>query len=118
LIKTQLLVVVVCVTLVNTFVFTVMSGCGILQGVPLALGWHVVSICRGAFFADNHAHVVAAVSALLGACFLAGFLGLVALTARKRGHLASRASLAKMFTIGAVIYLVLSLLPIPIGPCF
>jgi hypothetical protein len=116
--KTQLLAVVVCVTLVNTLVFTVTSGCGILQGLPLALGWHVVSICLGAFFADNHAHIVAAVGALLGACFLAGLLWLVALTARKRGHLASRGSLAKLFTIGTVVYLVLSLLPIPIGPCF
>jgi len=116
--KTQLLLVVVCVTLVNTVVFSVVSGCGVFQGIPLALGWHVVSMCRGSFFADNHAHIVAAVGALLSACFLAGLLALVAIIARNRGLLASQSSVSRMIVIGAVVYLVLGLLPFPVGPCF
>jgi hypothetical protein len=116
--KTHLLLVIVCVTLMNSLLFSVMSGCGIFQAVPLAFAWHAVSMCRNTFFADNHARVVAAVGALFSACFLAGLLTLVALIARRRGLLVSHTSLTKMFAIGAIIYLLLGLVTVPVGPCF
>jgi hypothetical protein len=116
--RTRLLVVIFCVTLVDTVVFSVTSGCGIFQAVPLVLGWHIVRICSGAFFADNHAHIVAAVGALLGAFFLAAILVLLALGTRERDLPVSQARLTKMFAIGTAIYLALSLIPIPGTSCF
>jgi len=114
----QLVLLVICVTLINTVVFSVVSGCGIFQSIPLILGWHIVDKFRGSFFADNHAHVVAAVGALISACFLAGLMTLLAVAARRMGLLVSQSSVARVLAIGAVIYLILGLLPFPIGPCF
>lgn len=115
--KKQLLLVIVCATLVNAVVFSVESGCAILQFLPMYLAWVVVNTCTNAFFADNHAHVVATVGALFSAGFLAGLLALVAIVARKRGLLVSQRSLTKMFAIGSFIYLLIGALPMPAGSC-
>jgi len=116
--KKQALLLIIGVTLVNTAVFSVTSGCGLFQAIPLMLGWHLVSALKDSVFADNHAHVVAATSALLSALFLTGFLVLWALIGKKTGFPSSRSSLAKLFVIGAVIYVGLGVLTLRIGPCF
>jgi hypothetical protein len=85
--------------------------------VPQLIAWDLVRVSTSAFFADNHAHLVAAIGALSSACFLAGLLALGALVARKRGLLISQGSLAKMFAIATFIYLLVGVLLIPIGPC-
>jgi hypothetical protein len=116
--KTQLLFIIAGVTLMNTVAFSIMSGCGVFQSVPLAIAWQVVSVCSNSFFADNHSHLVVIVAAFFSACFLAGILGISVLIARKRRLLLSRSSVTTMCAIGFVIYLLLNLLRFPAGPCF
>lgn len=115
--KTHLLLVVVCVTILNTAVFSVVGGCGIFRAIPLALGWYVVNAIRGSFFADNHVRVVVVVSALLSACLLAGLLALTALIAKKKGKV-SQPDLIKISALAVLVYVGLGLLPTPMGPCF
>ena len=105
------------VTLANTVIFSLIGGCGFFYTVPMVVGWHIIRMCCGSFFADNHAHIVATVSAFLSACFLAGFLAAIAAAARKKGRLASQAGLASLFIIGGLLYIGLGLLRYPEGPC-
>lgn len=116
--KTKLLLLIVCITVINTIIFSVVSGCGIFQAIPMILGWNLVALVRNPLFADHHAHIVAAAGALISALFLTGFLMLIVLVERKRGLTESQLSLNKLFIIGGVIYIVLSAVPIPFGPCF
>jgi len=116
--KIQFLLLVVSVALVNTIVFSAVPGCGTFRAVPLAIGWHLVDSVRGGLFADRHTHLVAAVSALLSACFLAVLMSILGLIARKMGWLASPQGLSKLLAGAAFIYVILGLLPIPVGPCF
>jgi hypothetical protein len=116
--KAQLVSFILCVTLTNTAIFSLKSGCGTFLAIPLTLGWYAVDSVLGSLFADRHPHVVAAVAAFLSACFLAAFLILVAWLGKKRGLLSSKSSVQKLFIIGATIFVALGLLPIPIGPCF
>jgi len=116
-VKKLLSLVVVCTTLVNAVVFSVESGCAILQFLPMDLAWGAVNTCASAFFAHNHAHVVATVGALFSAGFLSGLLALVAIAARKRGLLGSQASLTKMFAMGSFIYLLIGAIPMAAGSC-
>ncbi len=114
--KTQLLLVVISVTLVDSVVFSIVSGCGIFQAIPLGLAWYLVRLCSSPFFASYHEHLLAAVGALLSACFLAALLAFGTMVARKRGRLVSQSSLTKRFAIWTAVYLVLSLLPFPVAP--
>jgi hypothetical protein len=116
-VKKQLLLVFVFTTLVNAVEFSVESGCAVLQFLPVYLAWGLANTCASAFFADNHAHVVATVGALFSAGFLAGFLAIVAIAAGKRGLLVSQASLTKMLAIGRFIYLLIGALPMLAGSC-
>lgn len=116
--KTQLLLIIACVTLVNSIVFSAMPGCGAFRTLPLALGWHLVSACRGHLFADNHASIVAAVGALLSACFIGGLLLVLALTLWKSVLTSASYKITMYLAVGAAIYVALGLLPFPTGPCF
>ena len=116
--KTKMLLVIVTVTLFNSVVFSVVSGCWIFQTVPMVLGWHLVSLLRSPLFADHHGYLVDAVGGLLSALLLAGVLTLVALIGRRRGRLTSDTSLNRMLVLSTVIYLILSALPLQTGPCF
>jgi hypothetical protein len=116
--KIHFLVLVVSVALANTIVFSVVPGCGTFRALPLAFGWRLVDLVHGGFFADRHTHLVAAVSALLSACFLALLMSILALIVRKMGWLASPQGLNKLLAGAAFIYVILGLLPIPVGPCF
>jgi small ligand-binding sensory domain FIST len=51
---------------------------------PMMVGWYIIRMCYGSSFADNHAHIVATVSAFISACALAGFLAAIAAAARKK----------------------------------
>lgn len=116
--KIQFSLLVVSVAVTNTIVFSAVPGCGTFRALPLALGWHLVDLLRGGFFADRHVHLVAAVSAVLSACVLAALMSILVLIANRMGWLAQPQGLSKLLVGGAVIYVILGLLPIPVGPCF
>lgn len=116
--KKHVLLLILFVTPVNAVMLASKGGCGTFLALQLMFGWDIVRICAGHLFADNHFHVVAATGSLLGVCVLAMFLAIIAAVARKKGSLISPRRLAYLFILGGILYIGLSLLPYPEGPCF
>jgi hypothetical protein len=114
----HLILLIVVVTSVNAVIFSSKGGCGSFLAVPLMFGWDIVKVCAGHLFADNHFYIVAATGSFLGACVLAILLAIIGAVARKKGRLVSPRTLAYLFIFGGLIYIGLSLLPYPQGPCF
>jgi hypothetical protein len=66
--KKHALLLVLFITPINAVIFSSKGGCGIFLALPLIAGWHLINMCCGPSFADNHSNIVAATGAVVGAC--------------------------------------------------
>lgn len=115
--KKHILFFVLLVTPVNAVIFETRTGCGTFLAVPLLLGMQMISSCCGERFANNHLYVVAATGSFVGACLVAALLAVGAAVLRKKGRLTSARSLVVLFVVVGILYIALSFLNYPQGPC-